>query len=402
MLSENTRTLVKATIPVLEQHGTEITKCFYGMMLDEHKELLNIFNRTNQKIGAQPTALATTVVAAAKNIDDLSPLIGHVKQIGHKHRALQIKPEHYPIVGEYLLKAIKKVLGDAATPEIINAWGEAYGAIADVFINVEKEMYAEAAWPGWKQFTVTGKKLVASDIYQFSVKPTKESGVDLAKIPLIPGQYITVNTHPTGQNNEYDALRHYSLCSTEINDGLKFAVRKETPPGKPVGLVSEYLHKDIKIGDGIKLSAPAGDFAMNQELVKQDKIPLVLLSAGVGVTPLLAMLENQIKFNSKRPIHWIQASQDEQTQAFKEEVDALLSKGSNVAKEIVHSNKGGHIDAEFLKQHVPSHADVYLCGSLPFMQDMIGHFKTLEHKSDTIHYEPFGPKMTTVDVGLKN
>lgn len=121
MLSAGTREIIKATVPVLEEHGTEITTAFYKMMLSEHTELLNIFNKTNQMKGAQPTALATTVLAAAKHIDDLSVLLPHVRQIGHKHRALQIKPEHYPIVGEYLLKAIAKVLGDAATPAIINA-----------------------------------------------------------------------------------------------------------------------------------------------------------------------------------------------------------------------------------------------------------------------------------------
>lgn len=125
MLSQETRNIVRATVPVLEQHGVDITKTFYRNMLDDHKELLNIFNRVNQVKGAQPTALATTVLAAAKHIDNLEAILPHVEQIGHKHRALQIQPEHYPIVGKHLLNAIRQVLGDAASPEILNAWGEA-------------------------------------------------------------------------------------------------------------------------------------------------------------------------------------------------------------------------------------------------------------------------------------
>ncbi|QLL30299.1 hypothetical protein HG536_0A01160 [Torulaspora globosa] len=178
MLSVQTRAIVKATVPVLEKQGTAITKVFYKNMLNEHKQLLNIFNRVNQAKGAQPTALATTVHAAAKH---LSVLLPHVEQIGHKHRALQIKPEHYPIAGEYLLTAIKEMLGATAPPDILGAWREAYGAIADIFISVENRMYKEAAWAGWKPFEAVARERVASDTEEFTVKAKPESGIDLSK-----------------------------------------------------------------------------------------------------------------------------------------------------------------------------------------------------------------------------
>ena len=132
----------------------------------------------------------------------------------------------------------------------------------------------------------------------------------------------------------------------------------------PAGLVSEYLHKDAKVGDEIKLSAPAGDFAMNKRLINQDEIPLVLLSSGVGVTPILAMLEEQVKCNPNRPIYWIQSSYNEETQAFKRRVDELLDKCSNVEKTIVHTDTEPLIDAKFLKENSPApvsytHLDVY-------------------------------------------
>lgn len=398
MLSEQTRNIVKATVPVLEQNGAIITKTFYKNMLGQHKELLNIFNRVNQAKGIQPTALATTVLAAAKHIDDLTVLLPHVEQIGHKHRALQIKPEHYPIVGEYLLKAIKEVLGDNATPDIINAWAEAYGAIADIFISVEKKMYQEAAWPGWKPFTVTGRDQVASDIIEFTVKPETESGINMTEVPIVAGQYVTVNTHPIRQNNQYDALRHYSICSISTDSGLRFSVKLEAAKDQPAGLVSEYLHKDISIGDSILLSAPAGDFRLNKDLINQNDIPLVLMASGVGVTPLLAMLETQIKANTMRPIYWVQSSYDEAGQAFKPHVDELLKKSYDARKLIVHTKNQPRIDAQFLQTEVPAHADVYICGSLSFMESMIAHFKILDHKNDMIHYEPFGPKMATIKV----
>lgn len=145
MLDQQTIAIIKSTVPVLQVHGTTITTTFYGMLFENHPELLNIFNHANQRQGRQQTALANAVLAAAMNIDQLENILPVVKQIAEKHRALGVLPEHYPIVGETLLAAIGQVLGDAATPEIIDAWAKAYGVIADAFIGVEAQKYREAA-----------------------------------------------------------------------------------------------------------------------------------------------------------------------------------------------------------------------------------------------------------------
>ena len=105
MLSQKTIDIVKSTVPVLEEYGTTITKTFYKNMFTAHPELLNIFNQTNQEKGRQQTALANTVLAAAKYIDNLEVIVPVVKQIAQKHRSLAVKPEHYPIVGEHLLRS---------------------------------------------------------------------------------------------------------------------------------------------------------------------------------------------------------------------------------------------------------------------------------------------------------
>ncbi|KRG12662.1 dihydropteridine reductase, partial [Lederbergia galactosidilytica] len=153
-LSQKTIEIVKSTAPVLETHGVNITSVFYKNMFTNHPELLNIFNHANQSQGRQQTALANMVYAAAKNIDQLEAILPAVQQVAFKHRGLGVKPEHYPIVGEHLLQAIKEVLGDAATDEVIEAWAEAYGVIAQAFIGIEEEMYDEAEKQagGWKDF----------------------------------------------------------------------------------------------------------------------------------------------------------------------------------------------------------------------------------------------------------
>lgn len=144
MLDQKTMDIIKSTVPALQAHGVEITTQFYKMMFTNNPEVKPFFNMERQENGEQPKALAMTVLAAAKNIDNLESLLPVVKNIGQRHVKVGIQPEHYPIVGKNLLLAIKDVLKDAATDEIIDAWGKAYEEIAQIFISVEKEIYAQA------------------------------------------------------------------------------------------------------------------------------------------------------------------------------------------------------------------------------------------------------------------
>ncbi|APB79262.1 TPA: NO-inducible flavohemoprotein [Pasteurella multocida] len=384
MLDQQTRDIIKATIPVLEQHGTTITNTFYHNMFNAHPELLNVFNKTNQKQGRQPMALASTVLAAAKHIDNLTVILPNVMQIGHKHRALEIKPEHYPIVGENLLKAIKVVLGDAATPEIIDAWKKAYGVIADVFIKVEQEMYAAAAWEGYKPFKVVAKRAVSDQITEFTVQ------TDFPLPILKAGQYITVRVQPEGEVNT--AWRHYSLCSMNTSNGLKFAVKREGK-GETKGLVSHYLHDHVQVGDTLDFTAPAGDF-----LLEQNDKPLVLISGGVGITPLLAMLEEQVNHNSQREICWIHSCRNNENHAFKAEVEALLQQADNTDCHIIYTAEQSRIDADFIAKHISQNANIYVCGSINFMEGIIDLLKRQGWNESDIHFEPFGPKMSVVSV----
>ncbi|OLF39098.1 MULTISPECIES: globin domain-containing protein [unclassified Psychrobacter] len=395
MASPKTIEIVKATVPVLEEHGTAITTVFYRNMFKEHPELLDIFNETNQKLGRQQTALATTVLAAAKHLENLAVLLPQVTQISHKHRALQILPEHYPIVGKHLLGAIKEVLGEAANDDIIDAWTEAYDEIAGVFIQLEEDMYEQEMWEGFAPFKVVEKVAAATDIAAFTVIPVNNNSensqnIDLSKLNLTAGQYITVKTDP--KDSDHIALRHYSLYSANTDKGIQFAVRRDNR-NEHYGLVSNHLHDEVEVGDTILLSAPAGDFALNQDLVQQNDIPLVLMSAGVGVTPILSMLEAQVTANSDRPIIWVYACQNEEHHAFDTEINKLLESAANVEKNIFYFDAGQILDERYLAT-LPEPADIYVCGSMPFMESMIDGLMKLNHGVDNVHYEPFGPKMS--------
>jgi nitric oxide dioxygenase len=140
-ISQHTIEIVKSTAPVLKKHGKTITARMYQIMFEAHPEVKAQFDMSAQANGTQPAKLATAVYSYATHIDDLEGLKAMVDKIAHRHVATHVLPEQYPVVGECLLQAIQDVLGDAATPEVMTAWGEAYQALAGIFINREQQIY---------------------------------------------------------------------------------------------------------------------------------------------------------------------------------------------------------------------------------------------------------------------
>ncbi|SMO84441.1 NO-inducible flavohemoprotein [Melghirimyces algeriensis] len=400
MLDAKTIEIVKSTAPILKQEGAKITQRFYQRMFSRHPELYNIFNRANQKEGKQPQALADTVYAAAAHIDQLEDILPVVERIGHKHRALGVLPEHYPIVGENLLWAIGDVLGDAATDEILEAWEKTYQVIADVFINVEKRMYEEAreqpgGWDGFRSFRVERKVRESDVITSFYLKPV--DGKELA--PFQPGQYVTVRVQVEG--DPYTSLRHYSLSDAPGKDYYRISVkREEGTDNKPAGVVSNYLHRDVQEGDILELSAPAGDFFLKQD----GEDPVILLSGGVGLTPMLSMLKTLAEQETDREVTFIHAALNGQVHAMRDEVKSLEERFSNIRSFVCYEqpteedrnrklfDKEGRIDGNWLQSILSSNrGDFYLCGPLPFMKAMYRYLKEWNVEEDRIHYEVFGP-----------
>lgn len=399
MLSPTTIQIIKSTVPVLEVHGTAITKRFYTQMFAEHPELLNIFNHANQKQGRQQTALANAVYAAAQHIDNLAAILPSVKQIAHKHRSLGVLPEHYPIVGKHLLKAIKDELGDAATPEILEAWAEAYGVIASAFIDTEQAMYEEAAaqpggWDGFRAFRIERKVIESELIASFYLVP--EDGGPLAD--FIPGQYVSIRIRPEGAVNTH--IRQYSLSDAPGKPYYRISVKREEPIGElPAGQVSCFLHEAADAGDVLWLSAPAGDFVLEAD----DRRPLVLIAGGVGITPLMSMLNHLVESGSERPITLIQSVRHSGVQAWRERTEALAAAGrirvytcydqpSEQDRASGRAYREGRIDAAWLKEVLPTEpATCYVCGPEPFMravyQGLLGNGVARE----SIRYEYFGP-----------
>ncbi|HSJ37668.1 MAG TPA: NO-inducible flavohemoprotein [Planococcus sp. (in: firmicutes)] len=386
MLSQETKAIITSTVPVLEEHGTAITTVFYKNMFEAHPELLNIFNHANQKQGRQQAALANTVYAAAVHIDNLEAILPAVVQIANKHVSLGIKPEHYPIVGEYLLKAIKEVLGDAATDDIINAWAETYGIIADAFIGVEKEMYAkmesqENGWKFFKNFTVARKEIESENITSFYLTPADGSNVPTYEA----GQYISVRLTIPGEENLFN--RQYSLSQAAKPEEFRISVKREAD-NDPNGRVSVYLHDNVNAGDVIEVSAPAGEFVLDATKGS----PVAFVSGGVGITPMMSMFETVATSTPDRPTAFLHATRNESLHAFDKDIQKYVDKMGNAKYKTLYSEQPeGFITREVLEEMVDVTGEVYVCGPVPFMESMIRELRNLGMADEQIHFEFFGP-----------
>ncbi|CAC6318107.1 nitric oxide dioxygenase [Staphylococcus aureus] len=378
MLTEQEKDIIKQTVPLLKEKGTEITSIFYPKMFKAHPELLNMFNQTNQKRGMQSSALAQAVMAAAVNIDNLSLIKPVIMPVAYKHCALQVYAEHYPIVGENLLKAIQDVTGLEEHDPVIQAWAKAYGVIADVFIQIEKEIYDQMMWIGFKPFKITNIKQESEDIKSFTVE-TEE--YDFSE--FTPGQYITVDV--SSDKLPYRAKRHYSIVSGEKNH-LTFGVKRDVTT-EHEGEVSTILHDEIKEGDMINLAAPVGGFVLENTTE-----PQLFLGSGIGVTPLVAMYEAASAKGLDTQM--VQVAENEQHLPFKDNFNSIASHYDN-AKLYTHlKDKQGYIGTEELQAFLANKPEIYICGGTKFLQSMIEALKSLNYDMDRVHYETFIPRLS--------
>lgn len=388
MLTEAQRAIVKATVPLLETGGETLTKHFYGIMLKEYPEVRPLFNQAHQASGDQPRALANSVLMYARHIDHLEKLGNLPAQIVHKHVALQVLPEQYPIVGTCLLRAIREVLGaEIATDEVLAAWGAAYQQLADMLIGAEAQVYAanaaaEGGWRGVRRFRVARKVAESAEITSFYLEP--EDGGPVLR--HLPGQYIGLRLAIEGQEEQ---RRNYSLSSIADGKSLRISVKREAG-----GVVSNYLHDQVQEGSVLEVFPPAGPFTL-QTSAK----PLVLISGGVGITPTLAML--QAALPSGRPVHFIHCARSRAVHAFRDTVDALAAQYPQLhrfysydqATEADGADAVGYLTTEQLAQWLPKNRDVdaYFLGPKPFMALVKRSLAALGVPESQTHYEFFGP-----------
>ncbi len=394
MLTDRQRAIVKSTVPLLETGGEALTTHFYRLMLSESTEVQPLFNSVHQQTGAQPRALARSVLMYAKHIDDLSGLGDLPAQIIHKHVSLQVQPEHYPIVGGFLLRAIREVLGaEIATDEVIDAWAAAYGQLADILIGAEKATYeanAQAAggWMGVRRFVVAAKQAETPEITSFTLLPEDGGAV----LRYQPGQFIGLRVVVEGKEQR----RNYSLSQQADGRSLRISVKREEQ-----GVVSNHLHQQVQVGDVLEVFPPAGHFTLDDSTK-----PLVLMGAGVGITPLMAMLQQGLQ--AGRAVTFIHCARTPALQAFRSDLLNLAAQypqlqlcfGYEQAADQLPACPAkvaqGMPDADLLTRWLPAERDVqaYFLGPVGFMRLAQQVLHRAGVPQAQARYEFFGPAQT--------
>lgn len=400
--------IIRSTVPVLQQHGNDITSLFYRTMIDENPELRNIFNQANQFNQHQPKALAGALYAYASHIDDLGALSPAVEKMSQRHASLYVRPDQYDIVGKYLLWAMGQVLGSALTPEILEAWTKAYWQLAEVLMKREDQIYQESdGWADWREFTITDKVKESDVITSFYLKPLDGKPLPAYK----PGQYtaVLVDVPKLG----YQQPRQYSLSDAPNPDYYRISVKKETGlnPSDPKaeahpGYVSNLMHEEKKVGDIIKLAHPSGEFFFDPE--KHQDAPVVLLSAGVGITPMTAILNKLVQRGSKQRISFAHGSRTTSVQAFGSHISRVAAAHPNVtanrfiktpnpvtSEDGVHYEQVGRLSLDVLENErdlcLDNKQTVYfVCGPEAFMSDVHQGLRDLGVEEERIKMELFG------------
>jgi nitric oxide dioxygenase len=395
-LSEHAILLIKSSAPVLQEKGEVLSRHFYERMFRAHPEVAPMFNRMNQKAGTQQRSLAAAICAFAAHVDRLDALGAAVEMIAQKHASLRILPEHYPIVGSNLLASIREVMGEAASDELIDAWRAAYGVLAGILIGREKEIYQRHAaqnggWVGLRPFRIFRKVRESDVITSFYLEPC-----DGGPIPVYhPGQYLTLRVED-GRGSS--TMRQYSLSGQPGERFFRISVKLE-----PRGWVSRFLHSRA-VGDELQVGPPCGDFFL--DVSKDTGRPLALLSAGVGITPMLAMLEAAVKHQPEREVVFVHGTVDGRTQAFGGRIRELEAEHAKLRVHIRYSkplpddlgagrcDSVGIIDAPLIESLMPSRdADYYFCGPKPFMSVIYSQLVAWGVPDGQARFEFFGPKV---------
>ncbi|OHF40387.1 globin domain-containing protein [Corynebacterium sp. HMSC074A01] len=367
-LSDEHAEIIKATLPPVGENIETITTTFYSKMFAAHPELIaNTFNRGNQKQGAQQKALAASVATFATQLVDPSapdPVM-MLDRIAHKHVSLGIRKDQYQIVHDNLMAAIAEVLGDAVTPEVAEAWDAVYWLMADVLIQHEAKLYAsDGVTDGdvFRRATVTAKEQLTDTVFTYTLTGDFST-------PR-PGQYTSVGvTLDDGARQ----LRQYSIIEGDANS-YRIAVESD-------GEVSTFLRERVEVGDTVDATLAAGD------LVLQDgDNPVVLISSGIGSTPMVGILGHLARTNSDRKVCYLHADDSEESWAQREETRALADKLPNAEVRAAFRSQGERIT---ISEADVDGADVYLCGGANFLQAIR---EDLAEKSPAnVYFELFSP-----------
>lgn len=398
MLSEKSTATVRATLPVVGAAIGDITGRFYARLFAAHPELLrDLFNRGNQAAGTQRQALAGSIAAFATH------LVEHpgtrpdamLSRIAHKHASLGVSPAQYKVVHEHLFAAIVEVLGDAVTPDVAEAWDEVYWLMANALVAIENRLYTERGYlvgGTWGDWEVVGRREETADVATFLLRPAGGGTPQ----PFQAGQYVSVQVELADGAKQ---IRQYSLVCAPDAAIRQISVKRERGTGAgPAGEVSNRLHDTVRPGQVLRVSAPFGDLVLDAATGgAAPERPLLLASAGIGVTPMVSILAELVNREHAAPVLVVHADRTPGAHALRGDQDALTAKLASGKAHYWYEDGAAEFGrtglADLTDLEIPAGTAAFLCGPLPFMQAVREQLLAKGIPAADIHYEVFGPDL---------
>ncbi|HET8754659.1 MAG TPA: MOSC and FAD-binding oxidoreductase domain-containing protein [Solirubrobacteraceae bacterium] len=237
------------------------------------------------------------------------------------------------------------------------------------------------AWPGFRRLVVAGIERESASVISIRFADPDGEALPAAR----PGQYLTLRIQP--DDGRRAILRNYSMSGPPGAADYRVSVKRE-----PDGLASGYLHTRLAVGDQLDVGAPRGTF-----ILADTPAPVLLISAGIGATPVLAMLHALAAQRSDREVWWLHAARNERDHCFATEASALLESLPNVHTHVYYSRPGPDVPAGRLSPSaladldLPEDAEAYVCGPAPFMEAISAGLAAVGIAAAHVHSEPFGP-----------
>lgn len=293
------------------------------------------------------------------------------------------------------LEGLRRIIGIAALPD---DWREYFEEqIKQVTARPRPLPAQKPIWPDYRPFTLREKVRESADVSSFHLVPEDAQPLP----PYLPGQYLTVRVRIPGI--ERPLVRSYSLSDVASNDHYRLTIKRISSHSEDArtagGLVSSYFHDRLAVGDRVEAKAPSGTFTID---VAQHERPLVLIGGGIGLTPLLSMLNSIVAAGSQRETWLLYGVRDEREYIMRTHLEAIAGTHPNIHLHVFYSQPSrefdqtgihsGHIDLDAMQKSIPTNScDFYVCGPPSMMGSVTRDLEAWGVSSDRIHTEAFGP-----------
>lgn len=428
-LTPKTLEIIQGSLPSIRSKGVAIVSTMYQNMFAAYPDIKSFFNQANQsfgedktrasqieafndqaftvnpKVGSQAVSLTQAIFSYAQNINnpiDIGPAVLH---IAHKHASLNIQPEHYPIVGKYLLEAMREILGsEIATDEVLDAWREGYGFLANILIMYENKLRADSVakpggWEGYRKFIVDKKVRESDEVWSFYLKPQDGGPIP----PYEAGQFTCFRLDVPGVGLCY---RSYTLSTASGKGHFRVSIKREVGVRRyPHGVSSNYFHDNIKVGDVLDLAPPYGELT----LVNSDR-PIVFIAGGIGITAMFSMFQSAVETKAPQDIYFIQCMRNRKLHPLEREVRKLARQSPRAKLHTFYSqpeptdlhgedyDTEGHLTLKELKEIVPTpDCEFYFTGPVKLMRDIRVGLREWGVPPERIHYQCFGPMAVEIE-----